>query len=82
MGRSTASPPKALSTAPAKVGRLAGGSLAVGSAADLTVIDPELGWTLSPTSLSSRSTNTPFLDRQVKGAVRMTLVDGRPVYER
>jgi dihydroorotase len=73
---------EALSTAPARIGRLVGGTLALGSAADLTVIDPELGWTLSASSLSSRSTNTPFLERQVKGAVRMTIVDGRPVYER
>ncbi|MDH5676465.1 MAG: dihydroorotase [Myxococcales bacterium] len=72
---------EAMSTAPARIGGLAGGSLAQGAAADLTVIDPDADWTLTATSLSSRSSNTPFLSREVRGRAVMTVVGGEVVYE-
>jgi len=73
---------EALSTAPCRVTKLDGGSLAKGARADVTVVDPELAWTLRAESMASRSTNTPFLDRDVVGAVTTTIVDGNVVYER
>lgn len=72
----------ALSTTPAKLGRLPGGSLAVGQPADITLIDPNLRWTLEAAALSSRSSNTPFLGKELQGAVVKTLVRGETVYAR
>ena len=57
------------------------GTLKDGAAADIALIDPELDWTIDAASLCSRSANTPFLDREVAGAVLMTIVGGEVVYE-
>lgn len=73
---------ESLTSAPARIAKLPGGTLGEGEPADITIIDPELRWTVEPTSLSSRSTNTPFLHREVTGAVRSTIVDGNLVYSR
>jgi dihydroorotase len=70
-----------LSTQPAKVGKLPGGSLREGSAADIAVIDPNRRWTINASSLSSRSTNTPFLNKEVRGKAVLTIVNGQIVYE-
>ena len=70
-----------LSTQPARVGKLPGGSLRVGDAADIAVIDPERRWTISASSLCSRSTNTPFLNKEVRGKAVLTIVNGQIVYE-
>lgn len=72
---------EALSSAPARIAKIPGGSLAAGGPADVTVIDPDARWTLRADRVHSRSANTPFLDTEVQGAIRMTLVDGRVVYE-
>jgi dihydroorotase len=72
---------EALSTKPARIGKLPGGSLREGEPADLAVIDPEQRWTISAASLCSRSTNTPFLDREVRGKNLLTIVGGQIVYE-
>ncbi len=73
---------EALSTAPAKlIPDYEGGKLAVGVRADITVIDPDRRWTVSKDALRSRSHNTPWLDQEVVGAVRLTIVDGNVVYE-
>jgi dihydroorotase len=70
-----------LSTQPAKVGKLPGGSLREGSPADIAVIDPNRRWTINASSLSSRSTNTPFLNKEVQGRAVLTIVNGQIVYE-
>ena len=70
-----------LSTQPAKVGKLPGGSLREGEAADIAVIDPERRWTINAGSLHSRSTNTPFLHKEVRGKAVLTIVNGQIVYE-
>lgn len=70
-----------LSTQPAKVGKLPGGSLREGSPADIAVIDPNRRWTINASSLSSRSTNTPFLNKEVRGKAVLTIVNGQIVYE-
>lgn len=71
-----------LSTAPARVAGIEGGTLRETGPADITVIDPNLRWTMSPNLLHSRSHNTPWLGKEVHGAVKMTVVDGQVVYER
>jgi dihydroorotase len=72
---------EALSAKPARVAKLSGGTLAEGALADIAVIDPERRWTISAASLCSRSANTPFLHREVRGKAVMTIVGGRIVYE-
>lgn len=73
---------EALTSAPARVGKLPGGNLAVGEPADVTLLDPELRWTVSAATLSSRSANTPLIDKEVTGMVRATIVGGEVVHER
>lgn len=52
------------------------GTLAAGAPADVTVFDPDRGWTITPESLASTSKNTPLLGLEVAGAVTMTIVGG------
>lgn len=66
----------ALSTNPARILKVPGGSLTVGAPADITLIDPELTWVVEAESLRSRSRNTPFLGRELRGRAVMTLVGG------
>jgi dihydroorotase len=69
----------ALSSAPARAFGLDAGALGVGVAADVTVIDPERTWTVR--TFVSKSRNSPFVGREIRGAVAMTVVNGRIVYE-
>jgi dihydroorotase len=73
---------EALSTAPAKLARLEGGTLKPGARADLVLLDPALRWTITRDALRSRSHNTPLLNKEVVGAVRMTVVQGEVVWQR
>lgn len=68
---------RAMSTRPAELLRVPGGSLRVGDAADVTVIDPEAAWTIDSTRFRSRSRNTPFDGWDVRGRAVMTVMDGR-----
>ncbi len=65
-----------LSVAPAAAFGLAGGTLADGAAADVTVIDPEASWTCDAGALRSRSRNTPFSGRTLLGRAALTVVGG------
>jgi dihydroorotase len=65
-----------LTIGPARAWSLAGGTLAVGSVADVTVFDPERAWTVDPKNFKSKSRNTPFKDWQLRGAVAATFVAG------
>lgn len=73
---------ESLSTAPARIAKLAGGVLREGSKADLTIVDPNLKWVMDPAVLHSRSVNTPWLGKEVTGAVVMTIIDGQIIYRR
>jgi dihydroorotase len=70
-----------LSTAPARIGRLEGGTLREGARADVAVIDPEARWTVRPSALRSKSHNTPLLGRDVAGRVVTTLVGGVAAFD-
>ena len=52
-----------------------------GMPADLTLIDPDLSWTVDPAAFQSKGRNTPFEGRRLKGKAVMTIVDGRIVYD-
>jgi dihydroorotase len=69
-----------LSVNPAHVLGVAGGSLACGAPADITVIAPDLPVTVVAAQMRSKSRNTPFDGWRLRGAVAATFVDGRPVY--
>jgi dihydroorotase len=59
-----------------------GGSLAVGALADLTLVDLSEEWTVGSATLVSRSSNSPYLGRTLKGRVVGTIVGGEPVLDR
>jgi dihydroorotase len=71
-----------LSTNPARVFSLPGGTLAEGAVADVTVLAPEIRVTVRAAALKSKSKNTPFDGWQLRGAVAATIVGGRVVYKR
>ncbi len=56
-----------------------GGPIAVGAVANLCVIDPTATWTVDPSSLASRSRNSPYGGRTLTGRVRHTVFRGEPV---
>ena len=66
---------------PAKVFGLDAGSLAPGKAADLTVIDPNLVWTVDDQKFYTRGRHSPFVGRELKGRAVMTVVDGKVVMQ-
>ncbi|MCK5069636.1 MAG: dihydroorotase, partial [Desulfocapsa sp.] len=51
-----------MSSAPAQILKVAGGTLATGTVADITVIDPEKEFTFTKESILSKGKNSPFLD--------------------
>lgn len=69
-----------LSYNPARILGLKAGTLAPGSQADLTILDPEAFWKVDPGGFYSKGKNTPFKGWTLKGKVRYTLVAGRVVY--
>jgi dihydroorotase len=69
-----------LSTNPARVMNLPGGTLTDGALADVTIIDPDRSQTIDAAALKSRSKNTPFHGWTLRGSVVMTLVGGRVVH--
>ena len=70
-----------LTRAQAKLFHLPVGSLSPGSLADVVIFAPEEEWVVDPEQFQSKSRNTPFGGMSVKGKVKMTLVDGRLVYD-
>jgi dihydroorotase len=69
-----------LSTGPANVFGLPGGSLTDGAPADVTVVDPEAAWTCDPGALRSKSRNTPFSGRPLRGRAAITIVAGKVAF--
>ena len=69
-----------LTTGPARAFSLPGGTLAVGSPADITVFDPAREWTVDPQHFKSKSRNTPFAGWKLACRVVVTLVEGKRVF--
>ncbi len=66
-----------------KPGRLLGikkGSLAVGEDADIAIISPDKEWTVTKERIISKSKNSAFLGRKLKGVVEWTILAGKIVY--
>jgi dihydroorotase len=72
---------RAMSTRPADLLGLPGGTLKNGAPADVIVVDLELPWVLDPAELKSKCKNTPFDEAKLTGRVMRTIVAGRTVYE-
>ena len=72
---------RAMSTRPAELLGLPGGTLRTGAAADVIVVDTDLPWVLDPDELKSKCKNTPFDEARLTGRVVRTIVAGRTVYE-
>ncbi len=70
-----------LSTGPAGILRVPGGTLDVGVAADVTLVDPERRWKVAARSFKSKSRNTPFEGWELVGRAVAVLVGGRLVYD-
>lgn len=70
-----------LSTQPANVLRLKGrGTLAVGSAADVVVFDPNEKWVFEAAASKSKARNTPFDGWSMQGKVQTTVSEGKIVF--
>ncbi|WP_375465103.1 dihydroorotase [uncultured Methylobacterium sp.] len=70
----------ALTENPARVLGRTEGRLAVGTPADLVLIDPDVPYVLDKRTLKSRSKNSPFDEARMQGAAVLTLVGGRIVH--
>jgi dihydroorotase len=71
-----------MSAMPARIFNLPGGTLAPGSAADVVVFDPEAAWTVRPEEFYSKSRNTPFAGRRLRGRAVTTIARGQVIFAR
>jgi dihydroorotase len=72
----------ALSWKPAAIAGLAdrhGRPIAPGEPANLTVFDPDIEWEVQPARLASKSRNTPYVGKALRGRIRHTVFQGHPV---
>lgn len=69
-----------MSCSPARILGVAGGRLAVGDPADITVIDPEKRFTFTAQESCSKGKNTPFDGWQFRGKAVLTILAGRVSY--
>ena len=72
---------RALSTRPAELLGMPGGTLRPGSPADVIVLDTDVPWVVDPNELKSKCKNTPFDEARMQGRVIHTIVGGRTVFE-
>lgn len=70
-----------MSTAPAKIfGLLSKGEIKEGKDADITIVDPKKEWVVKKEEFASKSKNSPFVGRTLKGSVAATICGGKVVY--
>ncbi len=72
---------RAMSTRPAELLGLPGGTLRSGAPADVIVVDLDMPWVLDPAELKSKCKNTPFDEARLTGRAVRSIVAGRTVYE-
>ena len=73
---------KKMTYAPASILGISGGMLKKGMAADLSIIDPEQEYILKEEDIISKSKNSPFIGKTLKGRNILTMVEGRIVWSR
>jgi dihydroorotase len=69
-----------MSTEPARIFHLPGGTLRPGAPADVVVLDATARWTVEPDAFHSKSRNSPFAGRALVGRAVLTVVGGHPVH--
>ena len=69
-----------MSTNPARLLRVPGGTLAEGTPADITILAPDLKVRVEAARMRCRSRNTPFDGWELRGAVAATIVGGRTLF--
>ncbi len=70
-----------MTSRPAELLNVPGGTLRPGAPADVIVIDTDTSWVLDPGDLKSKCKNTPFDEARLEGRVVRTIVAGRTAYE-
>ena len=73
---------KKMSLNPASVLGISGGFIGEGGIADLAIVDPAHEYVLKKDDIQSKSKNSPFIGKTLKGRNTLTLVEGRIVWER
>ncbi len=71
-----------LTIAPAGILGVEGGHLKEGSPADIAVVDPDAKYVFSSDMILSKSKNSPFIGREMKGIAHLTMIGGRVVWQR
>ena len=66
---------------PARLLQVDAGTLSAGAAADITLIDPTMEWTVDAADFQSASRNTPFDGWKLKGRAVRTIVEGETVWK-
>ena len=69
-----------LAVNPAKILGINKGTLSIGQDADIVVIDPDKEWILRKEDIVSKSKNSPFIGKKMKGVVEYTICGGKIVY--
>ena len=69
-----------MSTRPREIARIAPVSMEKGADAEFTIIDPSFEWYVEPEKLHSKSKNSVFKGRLMKGKVMLTIAEGRTIY--
>ena len=72
---------KLMTVNPAKILNLPAGTLDIGVSADITLINPDLEWTVTKDNFKSLSKNSPYIGMTLTGRVVRTIVGGKTVYE-
>jgi dihydroorotase len=67
---------------PARVLGIDRGTLRPGAIADVTIIDPDVSWTIDPTKFRSKSRNSPFAGWEVRGWADTVLLAGKVKFRR
>lgn len=70
-----------MSLSGARLLRIDGGTLEEGARADITLIDPNMEWTVDPAKFISKSRNSPFAGRRLRGRAILTMVAGEVVFD-
>jgi len=70
-----------LSTNPARILGLKGGALNEGREADVTILDLQKEFIVNPVTFQSKSRNTPFVGKKLRGGAVMTIVGGKVIWE-
>jgi len=67
---------------PARILHIPKGTLQIGADADVTIIDPNVRWTVDPSEFRSKSTNTPFAGWELTGRAEVVIVGNRIKFDR